>query len=148
MASLTEIRTGIKSVIKANISNLNVYSEVADVAQVPAIVIMPALDHLSGGMVCDYDGAFKRGMDTWHMDLSVLVARTETSLAQVELDKYISGTGPRSIRRVIYENSGLGLTDGTDAHASGVRLYGGKFNAAQIDHVGAVVRLIVRTTSA
>lgn len=148
MASLTEIRAAIRTVLKANLADLNVYSEVSDVEQLPAVVVMPAFDPSTSGMVCDFNGAMGRGLDTWHIDLYVLVGRGDAVLAQKQLDQYVTGTGPKSIRRIVYQNSSLGLSDGTDAHAEGVRQYGGKFNAAQIQHVGAVVRLTVRTTSA
>lgn len=146
MASLTEIRAALKATLKANIDGLYVYSEVSDVAQMPAAVAMPAPQSASG-MTCDFDGAFGRGLDTWHIDLFILVARTDAALAQKVLDQFVTGAGPKSIRRVIYENPDLGLADGTDCHATGVRDYGGFFETANIQQVGAVVRLIVRTSS-
>ncbi|MEU2790371.1 hypothetical protein [Streptomyces sp. NPDC007100] len=82
------------------------------------------------------------------MNVYVLVPRTETGLAQQALDAYVTGSGPRSIQRIIYGHPGLGLSDGTDAHTEGIRAYGGKSSTAGIDHVGAVVRLTVRTSGA
>ncbi|MFJ4828396.1 hypothetical protein ACIP79_00420 [Streptomyces sp. NPDC088747] len=146
MASLTAIRAALKETFKANISNLNVYSEVSDVTQVPAIVVMPSRPAV-GGLVCDFNGAFGRGLDTWHLELFILVARTEATLAQKALDQFVTGGGPKSIRRIIYENPTLGLSDGTDAHAEGVSAYDGSFDTAGVSHVGAVVRLTVRTSS-
>lgn len=146
MASLTEIRAALKATLKDNIAGLNVYSEVSEVQQTPAAVAIPA-SQTAGGMTCDFDGAFGRGLDTWHIDLYVLVSRTDAALAQKMLDQFVTGTGPKSIRRVIYENPDLGLDDGTDCHAAGVRAYGGHFETASIQQMGAVVRLIVRTSS-
>ncbi|WP_055563607.1 hypothetical protein [Streptomyces atriruber] len=144
MASLTDIRSALKATVKSEIPELNVYSEVSDVQQVPAVVVMPAGTSLSG-MACDFNGAMGRGMDVWTLDLYVLVARTDGSLAQRSLDQYVTGSGPKSLRQIIYQNPALGLDDGTDAHAEGIREYGGSFMTAGIQHVGAVVRLTVRT---
>lgn len=146
MASLSEIRAALKATFKANIPNLNVYAEVSDVTQVPAVVVMPARP-TTGALVCDFNGAFGRGLDTWNLELYVLVARTDAVLAQQALDQYVTGAGPKSVRRILYENSDLGLADGTDAHAEGVSAYDGAFETAGIPHVGAIVRVTVRTSS-
>lgn len=140
MPSLSEIRRAIDNTVQQNIPGLRGFNDVADVIQVPAMVVMPARD------TADFNGAMGRGLDTWRFDLYVLVARTEGSVAQQALDKYVSGSGERSIREVIYMNHDLGLGDETDAHVEGVREYGGKFQTARVDHVGAIVRLTVRTT--
>lgn len=146
MASLAEIRTALKTTLNAAIPGLNVYAQVPDVTQLPAVVALPAPPSTTG-LVCDFNGAFGRGLDTWHLDLYVLVSRTDSVLAQQALDQYVTGAGPKSIRRIVYEVPDLGLADGTDAHAEGVRDYGGEFRTAQIPHIGAVVRLTVRTSS-
>jgi len=140
MPTLGEIRRAIDNTVQTSIPGLRGFNDVADVVQVPAMVVMPARD------TADFSGAFGRGMDTWNFDLYVLVARTEASVAQGALDQYISGSGARSLRRVFYENPDLGLAGVDDAHCSGVREYGGKFQTARIEHVGAIVRLTVRTS--
>ncbi|MFH8405572.1 hypothetical protein ACH4FX_12465 [Streptomyces sp. NPDC018019] len=147
MATLGEIKQAVKATLKAHIPRLNVYGDVPDVSQLPAVVVLPAKSS-AGGLVCDFNGAMGRGLDTWRLDLYVLVSRTETTLGQQSLDAYVSGAGKRSLRRVFFEHSDLGLSDGTDAHPEGISDYGGNFATASIDHVGAVVRLIVRTTGA
>lgn len=146
MASLAEIRTALKETLRTAIPGLNVYAEVPDVTQLPAVVVLPAATTATG-LACDFNGAFGRGLDTWHLDVYVLVARSESVLAQQALDQYVTGTGPKSVRRIVYESPTLGLADGTDAHVEGIRLYGGEFMTANIQHVGAVVRLTVRTSS-
>ncbi|MEU6674760.1 hypothetical protein [Streptomyces sp. NPDC046925] len=145
MASLTEIRAALKATLKAAVPDLSVYSEVPSVKQVPAVVPMPA--PRPDGMTCDFNGAFGRGMDEWTLDLFVLVAYGDPALAQKNLDQYVTGKGPKSIRQIIFNAPDLGLADGTDAHAEGIREYGGSFASAGIQHVGAVVRLTVRTPS-
>lgn len=146
MASLAEIRSALRTTLSEAIPRLNVYAEVPDVSQLPAVVVLPAAASVSG-LACDFNGAFGRGLDTWHLDLYILVARTEAVLAQKALDQYVTGTGAKSIRRIVYESPDLGLLDGTDAHAEGIHMYGGEFQTAKIPHVGAVVRLTVRTSS-
>lgn len=145
MASLTEIRAALKATLKGAISELNIYAEVSDVTQAPAVVVMPAAPSLSG-LACNFNGAFGRGMDEWTLDLYVLVARTDGALAQQKLDQYVTGKGAKSIRQVLFQNSAIGLTD-TDVHVEGVRDYGGMFQSAGIPHVGAVLRVTVRTSS-
>lgn len=146
MASLTEVRAALKATLKAAITDLNVYSEVPDVQQLPAVVVMPAAPSLSG-LACNFNGSFGRGMDEWTLDLYVLVGRTDGALAQQRLDPYVTGKGPKSIREILFQNAAIGLSDGTDVHAEGIRLYGGFFETAGIAHVGAVLRITVRTPS-
>lgn len=140
MPTLGEIRRAIDNTVQQRIPGLRGFNDVTDVIQVPAMVVMPARD------TADFTGAMGRGLDTWRFDLYLLVARTESSVAQGALDQYVSGKGPRSVRQVIYENSDLGLGDDVDAFVEGIREYGGKFQTARIDHVGAIVRLVVRTS--
>jgi hypothetical protein len=140
MPTLGEIRQAIDNTIQNNIPGLRGFNDVKDVIQVPAMVVMPSRD------TADFNGAFGRGMDIWRFDLYVLVARSESSVAQGALDQYVSGSGSRSLRRVFYEHSTLGLDGVDDAHVEGIREYGGKFQTARIDHVGAIVRLTVRTS--
>lgn len=136
MASLKEIRTALQTTINT-IVGLHGYDNVSDVAQVPAAVIAPD--------VGDFTGAFQRGMDTWMFDVFVLVGRRDFEVSQEELDGFLTGAGDKSIRQAVYTNPTLGLTDGTDAFVSGVRGYGGEFQTAKISHVGAIIKVTVRT---
>lgn len=139
MPTLTEIREAIDNTVQNRIAGLRGFDEVTDVAQLPAMVVMPARD------TADFTGAMGRGLDVWRFDLYILVQRGEGSAAQKALDQYVSGSGPRSLRQCFYENSDLGgVVD--DASCEGIREYGGKFQTARIDHVGAIVRLTVRTS--
>lgn len=140
MPTLSEIRVAIDNTVQNRIPTMRGFNDVTDVAQLPAMVVMPARD------TADFNGAMGRGLDTWRFDLYILVQRGEASVAQNSLDQYVSGSGPRSIRQCFYENHDLGLGDEVDAHVEGVREYGGKFQTARIDHVGAIVRLTVRTS--
>jgi hypothetical protein len=140
MPTLSQIRQAIDNTVQNRIPSIRGFNDVADVIQTPAMVVMPARD------TADFTGAMGRGMDVWRFDLFVLVARGESTSAQDSLDQYISGSGPRSLRQIFYENSDLGLGDDVDAFCEGVRDYGGKFQTARMDHVGAIVRLTVRTS--
>jgi hypothetical protein len=145
MPTLTQIRRAIDNTVQnriptvGDIPGLRGFNEVIDVVQLPAMVVMPARD------TADFTGAMGRGMDTWRFDLYILVQRGESTVAQAALDQYVSGAGPRSLRQIFFEDNTLGgVVD--DASCEGVREYGGKFSTARIDHVGAIVRLIVRTS--
>lgn len=140
MSTLSEIRKAIDNTVQNSIPGLRGFNDVSDVVQVPAMVVMPARD------TADFNGAFGRGLDVWRFELYILVARSESSAAQQALDQYLSGNGPRSLRRVFYDNPTLGLADVDDAHCEGIREYGGKWQTARVDHVGAIVRLTVRTS--
>lgn len=139
MPTLTEIRIAIDRTVEHKIPSIRGFAQVSDVTQVPAMVVMPARD------AADFTGAMGRGLDTWRFDLYVLVQAGEITVAQGALDQYLSGSGDRSLRQCFYEDNTLGgVVD--DASCETVREYGGKFQTARVDHVGAIVRLIVRTS--
>lgn len=136
MSSLAQIRAGLQETIDQAGIELEVYRTVVDVVQPPALVVQPTES--------DFHVSFARGSDRWDLDLIVMVSLREIELAQDELDEYVSGVGPKSIRQVIAGNKSLGLTD-TDASVSGMTEYGVK-TAASIDHLAAVLRLVVVTS--
>jgi hypothetical protein len=142
MASLLAIRKALKDTLKGKTSvELSVYDLVEDMGSaLPAIVIEPNN--------ADYDGAFGRGMDVWDFNLFVLVSRSASSaVGQRLLDQLISGEGPNSLRKILYDNENLGLDDGTSAHVYQMKAYGGSFEWAKIAHVGAVLKVRVNTMS-
>jgi hypothetical protein len=139
MATLSEIKDALDRTVETRIPKIKGYADVTDVVQLPAMVVMPARN------TADFTGAMGRGMDVWNLDLYILVARGEITVAQNQLDQFITGSGDLSIRQVIFQNSDLGLPDNTIAVATGVMEYGGKFQSARIDHVGAIMRVVVRT---
>jgi hypothetical protein len=139
MATLGEIKDGLDRTVEQRIPAIKGYADITDVVQVPAMVVMPARD------TADFTGAMGMGLVTWRFDLYILVARGEVTTAQNKLDQFISPSGDLSIPQAIYNHGDLGLDDGTDAFVEGVREYGGKFQTARIDHVGAILRVVVRT---
>lgn len=136
MSSVHQIRESFRQVLTSAIPKLRVYREVEDVVETPAVVALPRK--------ADFAGAMQRGLDTWEFDLYVLVSRRDGGYAQQELDQYITGDGPRSIRQALYDHPTLGLPD-TDAFVKGVEGYGGNFQVARIQHVGAILKVTVRT---
>jgi hypothetical protein len=136
MATLSAIRDGLKATVEANVSGIRGYDTVPEAVNLPAFVIQP----VDG----DFTGAFARGMDEWKFDLYVLVSMADSRRAQDQLDSYVTGSGSASIREALFNNSSLGLS-GVEAFVSGVRGYGGSFDAASIQHVGAILRVCVYT---
>jgi hypothetical protein len=137
MASLAAICDATKATIDAAGVGIRTYDHAPDITVVPALLILPA--------ETNFDVAFGRGFDTHLLDLFVMVGRVSPRTGQDSLNAYVTGAGPQSIRQAIFARRTLGLTDGTDAHVSGMSRYGGSFSAAQIDHIGAVLRLVVTT---
>lgn len=136
MASLTAIRTAVKTTLESAIPGLRVYDKVPGIAQVPAAVVEPA--------TADFLVAMGRGTDTWEFILYVLVSDAEETLGQARLDEFVSGAGAKSIRAAIFAARTLGLAS-TDAHIAGLTSYGGQFESAQVAHIGATLRLVVHT---
>lgn len=139
MSSLAAIRTAIKTTLNAAIADLNTYDTVPDASNLPCVVVAP--------VNADFDVSMGRGLDTWHIDLFVLVSDSERKLAQDQLDSFVTGAGPRSIRQAIFLERTLGLSEatGTSAHISGMTSYGAKFTMSALPHVGAKLRLTVHT---
>ena len=136
MASLTTIRDAIKTIIEENLEGVRCYATVPESIELPAVVVTPTS--------ANFDVAFGRGTDTWQFDLSVVVSWADSMVSQLQLDELVSGAGVRSVRQTIFENRTLGRTD-CDAHVVEVLQYGTGFSFANINHIGAVLRLIVHT---
>lgn len=137
MATIAAIRTATKTTISAAVSSLIGYDQVADVVNTPAFVVMPDSS--------DFNMAMGRGTDTHTFKIYVLVSPREASLAQTELDKYVTGGGADSIRAAIFTTPGLGLAN-THAHISGMSGYGGSYSVNEITYVGAVLTMTVHTS--
>lgn len=138
MATLAEIRTAIADTVTAADIGLRAYDKIADITAPPALLVLPA----DGP---DFMVTFARGSDTYQFDLFTMTSRVVPRTGQDALDAYVSGTGPRSLRQLFWANKSLGLADGTEATARGWSRYGGNFPNANIDHIGAVLRLTVMT---
>lgn len=139
MASLTEIRAAVGSLIEANLAGVTAHRTVPGSAAGDVVVVQPAEDQLA-----DFVVAMGRGTDTYQLDLLVLVPAQDLRLAQDALDAYITGAGDRSIRRLVFLNRTLGLVH-TDAHVSGAFGYGADYRLGQTEYIGATLRLVVHT---
>lgn len=137
MATLGQMRDAIKKTIKDNLSGVHVYDTIPDVQEVPCVMVLP--------VSADYHVAFARGSDTWEFDLVVSVSRVDVNAGQEQLDAYVSGHGPKSIRQIMFQNDSLGLPDTTSTVKS-MKGYGGNFDTAGNNYVGAVLRLSVTTS--
>lgn len=134
MATVGEIRDAVKGTLEAAIADFRCYDTVPDLASVPATIVLP--------VESDFATTFGRGFDTHQIDLFVMVSRVAPRSGQDSLDAFVTGQGPQSIRQAIFNNRTLGLA-GTDAFIRGMSRYGGTFTGASIDHIGAVLRLVV-----
>lgn len=130
MPTVQVVRTAIAATLDT-IPGLIVYRTVADVIQVPAVVVRPGRCRYVVGMgTCQ----------EWDYHLFVLVPHTETNVNQDQLDAYISTSGVNSIPAAIRANPTLGIS-GVDAWLTDMTSYGGMWDAAKVSHIGAQLTL-------
>lgn len=134
-SSLTDIRDALKRTLSQ--VGLNVYETVPDVTNSPAAVVLPDDSN--------FQSAMRMGGDEYRFDVAVLVAAHNIRDAQRQLDQYVTGQGPKSLREHLYRNSNLGLPD-VDSHVMGFKGYGGTFKTAMTNSVGAVLKVCVIVT--
>lgn len=134
MATLSAIRDAIQTVVGTAIPTLTVYDTVPDVVNLPALVVIPAETVFSA--------AFGRGLDTHTLSLCVLASNREPGLGQDDLDALVAGSGVGSVRQAIWNNKTLSLAS-TDANITGMSQYGGRFETAGVEHVGAILTTVV-----
>jgi len=137
VASLQEVRDGIKTTLENNIDGLRVYDVVPDYAiNFPVAIVLPTS--------ILFNVAMQRGTDLYNFDILVAVERGNSRTAQDKLDQYITGQGSSSLRQAIFNNRTLGL-DNTDATITGVGNYAADVNLNGIDAIGANLSLDVYT---
>ena len=102
MSSINSVGDALQTTIE-NVSNLRVYSELADIVNPSACVIS-----FQG---TQFDTAMQRGLDTMSFELLVIVQRSNLRTAVDKLEDYITGSGSTSIRQTIFNNPTLGLSD-------------------------------------
>ena len=138
MASLEQIRDGLAQTISNGVhSTIFTYSDVHDLTELPAVLIEPA--------EALFEEAMSRGTDCWIFNLFVVCNRVDGGLGQQQLDGFVSGCGPDSIREVLFGRSDLNLGDGTDATVLRMVGYGGSFDTVKTPLVGAVLKVRVYT---
>ncbi len=133
---MAEIRDGLKTTV-SNISGLRCYDVIPDNAiNFPVALFIPTN--------IEFDLAMQRGTDLYTFDMIVAVQRTDARTAQDKLDEFVSGSGSKSIRQIIYNNKTLGLAD-TDARVVNMTNYSADFNLNGIDGIGANFEIEVYT---
>jgi hypothetical protein len=137
VASLAQIRTALRDTVVAAIPALTGYDTIPGSPNLPAFAVIP--------VEADFTVAMGRGVDTWQLDVFVLVSSSDEGLGQTQLDLFVSGAGSSSVRQAVFAARGLGLTD-TDAHIAAMTGYNLAFSAAQVDHIGATLRAVVHTS--
>jgi len=136
MATMAQIRDGLKTTV-SNISDLRCYDVIPDNAiNFPVALFIPTN--------IEFDLAMQRGTDLYTFDMIVAVQRTDARTAQDKLDEFVSGSGSKSIRQIIYNNKTLGLAD-TDARVVNMTNYSADFNLNGIDGIGANFEIEVYT---
>lgn len=141
MATFAELRDAAIAVLEDALpeeQGVSLYAKVVDRANLPAIVVQPA--------EATFPFTMSRAEDEWQFDLVVMVPLADTELAQDQLDQFLSGTGPLSIRQIFMRTRGLGRTDVLAAYVAGMSDYGANFTMAGVDNLGCKLRLIVATT--
>jgi hypothetical protein len=146
MASLEQIREAAAAYFEGLWDDVGVYSDVPGVVETPALVPMPVR--------ADFGPAMGPGVDdNWIIDLFILCSATVSELGQDYLDAYVSGAGDRSIRQAVFKAYAGGSPPTTfglvrvKAQVVSMESYGIRFQAAGIDHLGAVLRMIVTSAA-
>jgi hypothetical protein len=139
MATLQQIREGIKNTIRNNTSiGLSAYDYVTDLGEVPAIIVEPENT--------DFEGSFNRGMYVWKLRIYVLASRGPSGEhGQMVLDQLLDYGNSDGIPKILFDHHDLGLADGTDCELIQMFGYGGEFAWSKIPHVGAILRVRVIT---
>jgi len=78
----------------------------------------------------------------WFLDIYVLMPYTEQDSGQTALDALLDPLEPDSVVSALRTNYTLNGT-ATDSNVTGIKNYGGTFESASIQHIGAVITLEV-----
>jgi hypothetical protein len=138
MATFAELRTAIKTVLADALDDVHLYDTVPETANLPAIVVQPS--------EATFPFTMGAAQDEWQFDLVVMVSSRDFTLAQTELDIYLSGSGSTSIRQIVMRNKQLGRNDVMAAYVAGMSDYGAQFAMAGVDNIGCRLRVIIATT--
>jgi hypothetical protein len=139
MATLKAIRSAFRTTVASELgAGVEVYATVPGSPVLPCLVLMPS------DPAADFNVSMGRGTDTWFFDVIVLAPSADEAVGQDILDDYVTGQGSLSIREAVFNNRTLGLSN-VDAHVSGVIAYGGRYEAVDVAHIGATLRLVVHT---
>lgn len=137
--SLPEVRQALGDYYQEAREDLNVYNEANSVTQVPAVVINP-----SNEPTIDFNVSFSKTAAAYYFDVVILTAKTELVSNQQTLDALLDLKDPLSIVSLTKNARTLG---GVAMTVRPVRVdnYGGQWSAANIDHIGALLRVEITT---
>lgn len=114
MATISQVRDGLKTVIEAAITGLHVYDTVPGQVSTPAAVVIPERGA---------PRTLGQVRDTQQYRLQVVVNRGSERAAQDSLDAFLSYSGSSSIRAALAGNSDLDLS-GVRCWVAGWENYG------------------------
>lgn len=134
-SSMTQIRTALATTLSE--AGLTVYPTIQDAINAPAAVVAP-----DPKTCIEYGKAMRMGSDTYYFCIQVLVAPTEISNAQNQLDSFITGQGEHSLRQLLFGNNSIGLPD-VNVYVSACTGYGGTPQIAGFPYIGALMHLTV-----
>ena len=139
MTSLREVREAIADLLGEQIPGLNAYSTAVDSVNPPAVLIAP------DNPGADYTQNMRMKSVHWILKATVLVPWGDPQGSQEILDEFIDITGERSIPRALFRaRHDLPFTVVTDQMTQ----YGARYNLADQEYVGAVIRLRVNAEGA
>ena len=141
MADYAELRDAIIAVLGDALpeeQGVSLYAKVEDRVNLPAIVVEPG--------PATFPFTMGRPEDEYLFNLLVMVPYTDAALAQDQLDRYLSGAGPLSIRQIFMRNKTLGREDVMAAFVSGMSDYGTTFAMAGVENLGCRLAVTVATT--
>jgi len=133
-----------RSAMKAAIQNvwsdtLTVYEYVESVTIVPAVVI-----NVANEPSITFNGAFGRGSARYYYDLICLAPKTELTSNQITLDELVDPEVEKSIPWILHGNPSLGGNIGSVTCLRADN-YGGEWSSANVEHIGALVRVEIMT---
>lgn len=132
MATISQVRDGLKTVIEAAVSGLRVHDTVPSQVSTPAAVVIP----VSGA-----PRTLGQVRDTQNYRLQIVVSRGSERTAQDALDGYLSYSGSTSVRAALAGNSDLDLS-GVRCWVAGWENYGEIFWNG-VSYLGAEVLITV-----
>jgi hypothetical protein len=135
VATLAQIRQGIATVLNATDDRITVYPYWTSRLHLPAAVLIVG--------EADLRRTFSASFMEWPFRLYVLTSMGDPEFGQVDLDEYLDLSGSRSLFQAL-DTENLGYPNDVQVAVESVSDYG-DFEAAGIEHVGAILNLTVRT---
>lgn len=131
--TIADISNALAATIKAHTSSpMYTYVLPTALGNFPAACVEPVAANFELNM------GGPNSTDVWEFLIYVVVNGNTFDTAKAQLGKFCSGSGPDSIRQIIFEHRDLGLED-VEAFIHGMSGYGGKFPWFNTNHIGAAL---------